>query len=126
MDILFKGKRLDNGKWVEGSYFANENGTFIFTFPYRANYAGIDVMVKVDSETICRYTELADMCKNKIFENDVVYEYETGQTGIVKFGLYDGQHYGFYISWTGNCRYRSDIYYWSENDNIKVIGNIFD
>lgn len=71
-EILFKAKRTDSGKWVEGHYFKNENGTFIFTYPYHANYAGFDVMAKVDPETVCWYTGLIDMNGEKIWTKDIV------------------------------------------------------
>lgn len=71
-DIIFRGKRLDNGEWAEGYYFANDNGSFIFVWPYHSNFFGGEVMVKVDPETVGEYTGMTDRTGTRIFVGDIV------------------------------------------------------
>lgn len=117
-ELLFRARRIDNGKWVEGHYFKNENGTFIFTFPYHANYAGISIMEKVEPETVCQCTGLKDKNGKKIWEND-----------IVEIAGEDGW---FLLNWDEDtARFTMDGYrltvdfnnYWS--NEIEVVSNIF-
>lgn len=69
-EILFKGKRKDNGKWVYyGNYtFTDNNGQQYFVFQNKA------FEFEVDPKTVGQYTGLTDK-KNgvKIFEGDIVH-----------------------------------------------------
>lgn len=68
-EILFRGKRVDNGEWVEGFFVSQANDTYIFE-PLQVNH-GIDIggyldccrMQEVIPETVGQFTGLYDNTK---------------------------------------------------------------
>ncbi len=69
--ILFRGKRIDNGEWVEGSLGYNSR--------YRTHYITVhnrptipsDMSVEVDPATVGQFTGEIDKNENRIFEGDI-------------------------------------------------------
>ncbi len=129
--ILFKGKRVDNGEWVEGYYvligschriytgeidinksFENQYGLYI---PEKANYL-------IDPKTICQYTGLTDNNKKKIWENDIV---KTNSGRICKIIWFSSPQYQGWdlIPLEVDNPAPSQFNLWSE---LEVIGSIFD
>lgn len=79
-EILFKGKRIDNGEWVFGSMvLLEDNGKFILPSNSKAYVPeGRSVICscefrEIDPQTVCQYTGMNDEYGNKIFENDIIW-----------------------------------------------------
>lgn len=79
-EILFRGKRIDNGEWVYGFYFCmhhDDDREHIHHFiiplnvPLPKDKPIGEIQVEVDPSTIGQYTGLTDNGK-KIFEGDVL------------------------------------------------------
>ena len=77
-EILFRGKRIDNGERVEGSLvLAGPEKAWILKSPYTMSMAGREIrtdfdVIAVDPTTIGEYTNKTDKDNNKIFEGEIV------------------------------------------------------
>lgn len=76
-EILFRGKRTDNGEWVEGSLVsALDNGEELwYIIPFSAEQCGgyeFSDGAQVDFWTVGQDTGLQDKNGKRIFEGDVV------------------------------------------------------
>ena len=129
-EILFRGKRVDNGEWVEGYYCPCVFGNF----PAEPAIIDADELkrgkwapVKVIPETVGQYTGLKDKNGKEICEGDICktyfesYTHSWEEVGVVTefCGAYgiesaDGKHFRAFIN--------ESVYTRSH----EVIGNIHD
>lgn len=142
-EIMFRGKRLDNGKWIEGHLIRCENGrtriceskTDIFC--YEKDCSIIQTVAhETETFTVGQYTGLKDKNGKRIFEGDMIKPFdEEIDKMVVEF------HHGqFLLCLYGERGYMAE-YGWEEEgnygcfeaeslssygDDIEVIGNIHD
>lgn len=117
-EILFRGKRIDNGEWVEGWYEMYPFGRWpvkTSIIPSEGAKAGHYEHVEVDSSTVGQYTGLKDKNGKKIFDGDIV-KSDNGHMSEVTF------HFGAFCCYCQCHDTHSTL--WS--DILTVIGNVHD
>ena len=142
-DILFRGKRVDNGKWVEGYYtelpcgslgatiFSNDDelvcedtGSYIikvFTKQH-TNYSNSNPLQVIECEkyevipeTVGQFTGLCDKNGKKMFEGDIV-KSPNGTQGVVEW---QNAECAFLVNIGDDWQTMDDCPY-------EVVGNIYD
>lgn len=81
--IKFRGKRLDNGKWVYGSLLQGESQSVIAAV--EGNSLNVHDCFEVVPEAVGQFTGMLDRNGKEIYEGDIL-QSPSGNTVVVKFG----------------------------------------
>ena len=140
-EILFRGKRTDNGEWAKGYYIhrptavciGESNPSYIWVPPVDPD--DNTKIFEVFSETVGQFTRLTDRNNNMIFEGDIVRltdeHNEIEWTAVVVFGNPNGEYnWGWQLKAIGEFDGNKDILLWVDMEDsgayCEVIGNIYD
>lgn len=136
-EILFRGKRKDNGEWIYGDlrHISDGHGGYILCIVDNTNGRNNDVTdVEVVLETVGQFTGYCDESQHNAFEGDILSYCSGLNYGVIKYGRYSspfsiGQDIGFYVEWVSDRDrniHRKDLGYWLSAGTAEIVGNIHD
>lgn len=122
-DIIFRGKRIDNGSWVEGCLIKRkyyDETTYYIGFIEMTSLTKVEVI----PETVCQYVGITDKNSKKIFENDIV---KTKYGRLCQVAWVSSPYYQCWDMIGLESKHQvpdwRDIWY---KNNLEVVGNIYD
>jgi hypothetical protein len=121
-NIKFKAKRLDNGKWVEGYFYAECGNTYIIENRQEESMLNRNITYEVDPSTVCQSCELADGKGNELYEHDVIKNYPFIPSEIV----WSEELSGYYLTHANGKIYEKPLGYYLSLGKFIVVGNKFD
>jgi hypothetical protein len=145
-EILFRGKRVDNGKWVKGYYIKathhwHEHGKhedwLVEDTIQNGGWCNVRGKYAIIPETLCEFTggygrNTTNYAYTKLWENDIVKIFSDAD------GYFNGKKCYIYgvitydedsLDWKINLdhiRYGREEFLCNFTDNIEVVGNRFD
>ena len=127
-EILFRGKRIDNDKWIEGYLFENWGDAYICLGTENGNI----MKEEVNEVTAGQYTGLKDKNGKKIFDGDIIkthfsFTHEVEQEPFIVVWNIDKAMFEGVKPSKRKDEYLKGFDFLAEQKNLyEVIGNIHD
>lgn len=120
-NIKFKAKRLDNGEWIKGYFYEENDNTYIIENRQKESKLNRNPAHQIDPSTVCMFTGLKDCIGKELFENDLIHFIGHKPIGKV---IWSEENYAFMVA-SGNepLYWLSDVL---EIGKIEIVGNKFD
>ena len=117
---LYRGKRLDNGQFIEGSLIGEDVivGKIV---DFEEDYFTTEFWYKVDHETVGQFTGMTDKNGTKIFEGDILNEPFQGREKLY-YVFWDEDYFSFRAKSGRVDYYLGDM----QKYHCEVVGNIYD
>lgn len=138
-EILFRGKHVDNGEWIEGYYYFDPYPEHAYIVRWNSFGMGFNEFIRIDPLTVCQCTGLKDRNGDRIFEGDIVQIWwlcdesdpPVKYKAVVEFGNPNREfNWGYQLRPLDYILYNLDILLWVEGENdrafCEIIGNIHD
>ena len=132
---LYRGKRTDNGEWVEGGFVFDPFLKIAYIVKVLENAEKIPIFyhIQVDTKTVAPWSGLSDVDGKDIFRDDILaqidrYDPKKIRHCIVKYGEFNCSCCGGVYGWTLDGQhadirdFEGDMW----NPLYKVVGNIHD
>ena len=131
---LFKGKRKDNGEWIEGFLLKECNHStcsWNLAIEYKTERSGIFAyeVAEVIPETVGQFTGLTDKNGKNIFEGNICRFREWSKGDMCWIGKVHYEHQQFVISGNKNKECANPFTLAMSrftSENIEIIGDIYD
>lgn len=121
-EILFRGNRTDNGKWVEGHLIVFPKSKITKIMVWNAADLDFDA-IEVRPESVGQFTGKTDKNGKRIFGGDIAkYTKKDGTTAFYEV-VWDNELFAPMFQLIGSC---SGVFVAGMNERVEIIGNIHD
>ena len=129
-EILFRGKRIDNGEWIEGYFVKFERREIPEIYTGWNCYTLTPECHGIEPSTVGQYTGLTDKNGKKIFEGDIIkivpdYDYSDDYS-ISKVYSYNGVFCADYHGDDFDSTALGFLEDYLPDGDFEIIGNIHD
>ena len=115
-NIKFKAKKTLDGKWIKGDLVHHKDSDNVWMTDFEKRLTS-----PIDPSTICQFTGLKDKNGKEIFENDLLYDEDSGIVSAIKWK----RHICGYVYEKAGMFATVHVYA-SHTSLLKIIGNKFD